>query len=542
VNAPRITGRIAAIPAGLWNAEVLAPQFRYELTCHLPAYMAIEKVLAAEYLRMGLLRRDQAMAIIAVLSDITAGGLTADPRSNMSDIAFAIERHVLDRVDAIPAAWHADRSRNDYQACAQLMHARGRLLGCGAGLADCARAALALAERHTSTPMPGFTHLRPAQVVTPGFYLTALADQLAGSLRRILAIYDRVDACPLGAGPMAGQELPWDRRRMARLLGFAAAQEHPLVAVASRGWMLEIAAEFSSFGVTLSRFVTDIMTWGAMGLLDLPDELSGISSAMAQKRNFPILERIRGRTAHLTAYYLDAAMAQRGTPFSNSVEVAKEGGGERLASAFDDMSSVLALLGGVLGGMTFDADRTRAACVPGHLGAFSLANLLTLRADIPWREAQVITGEYAAVARAPAEPELLTAIAGRHGHAIADAAGLLAIVTDPDQLLRVKDTECSTHPTAVKALAAAQRDDLVALSAGLARRAAAAIPAGDDRLLSLDPDDIREAPCATRVLSTRSATRRCCGSAPGQGTARRPAPDAARPPCTPNWSCRTCTG
>lgn len=529
-----VTGRITGAPADLWDREVLSPQFGHELTCYLPGYAAIEKTLAAEYLRMGLLTRERATAVIAALDGLTAEALTADPRANMSDIAFAIERYVLDAIGSpVPAAWHADRSRNDYQACAQLMYARERLLGCGAELAACARAAVTLTERYTATPMPGFTHLRPAQVITPGFYLTALADQLAGTLRRLLAVYDRIDTCPLGAGAMAGQELPWDRARMARLLGFAAVQDHPLVAVASRAWALDIAAEFSTFGVTLSRFVTDIMTWGAMGLLDLPDELSGISSAMPQKRNFPVLERIRGRTAHLTSCYLDMAMAQRGTPFSNSVEVAKEGGAGRLTGAFADLASVLRLLACVLGGMTFDADRMRAACQSEHLGGFSLANLLVLRAGIPWREAQVIVGEYAATAPAPGAPgaaDLLAAIARRHGHAPGDLADLLAAAADPDWLLRVKATEFSAHPAAVAALAGVQRDALDALTAGLARRAAAATPAGTSRLLDTEPED----PCATRPLSTRSATRRWygCGSA---------ARLTAGPPSTPSSNCRTCT-
>jgi hypothetical protein len=55
-GAPPGARRKAAIktPAQLWHDEVLAPQFRYEVANLLPWYLAIEKVLLPEYVRMGL--------------------------------------------------------------------------------------------------------------------------------------------------------------------------------------------------------------------------------------------------------------------------------------------------------------------------------------------------------------------------------------------------------------------------------------------------------------------------------------------------------
>ncbi|MFD2122944.1 lyase family protein [Streptomyces cirratus] len=63
-------------------------------------------------------------------------------------------------------------------------------------------------------PMPGYTHFQAAQVITPGFHLAAVAEHLLHTQRRLVQTYDGIDACPLGAGAMAGQELPWDRDRM----------------------------------------------------------------------------------------------------------------------------------------------------------------------------------------------------------------------------------------------------------------------------------------------------------------------------------------
>lgn len=469
-----LTGRIRTAPAALLHREILEPQFQHEMRHLLPWYVHCEKVLLLEYLRMGLLDPSQAGAVAALLHGLDGPALAADPDANMSDAAFAVEAYVRDRLDEPVPAWHVDRSRNDLQACAQLQYGRVLLRDAADGLAECVSAVHRAARRELDTLMPGYTHLQPAQVMTPGFYLAGLSAQLIHTLRRLLAVYDGCDRSPLGAGAMTGQELDWDAGRMATLLGFAAADPHPLSAVASRSWVLEAAAEGALAGVALSRFVTDLMAWGsgAYRFLDLPDELSGISSSMPQKKNFPVLERIRGRTAHLVSGFVDVATAQRAVPFANSVEVSKEGS-SRLTDLFQTLGSLLRLLGVVLDAAVFDRDRMRRACEREYLGGFSLANALTLDCRIPWRTAQVIAGEYIVEAVAagldprPGDPALLRRIAAAHDQDTGgtDLTALLDRVFDPEDGLRSRQAAGSARPDAVAALLDRQAAEAEALRA-----------------------------------------------------------------------------
>nr|WP_205862707.1 lyase family protein [Planosporangium thailandense] len=472
-----LTGRITGGPAAVLHDEVLAPQFQYELTHLLPRYVAIEKVLVVEYLRLGVLDEDDARSVGALLHAIGPELLAADRATNMSDIAFALERHVEEHLPRSVPRWHVDRSRNDLQACAQLMFGRAQLLDLAGRLRDFGRTARQLAGATRELPMPGYTHFQAAQVITPGFYLAAVSEQVQHTLRRLLATYDGIDACPLGAGAMSGQHLPWDRERMARLLGFPRSQPVALTAVASRGWVVELTAELSMLGVALSRFATDLLTWGGSehGFIDLPDELSGISSAMPQKKNFPVLERIRGRTAHLTAYHLDAVLGQRNTPYANLVEVSKEAGANLLA-ACDTLRSVLRLFTAVLTGLTFRADRMRAACEREFLGGFTLATALTLNEGVPWRRAQVMAGRYVVAAVAagldPTRPDaaLLGRIAAECDHPLDDPAAALAEVFDVDGALRGMRSAGSAHPDAVAAVLAEQEREDDRLNAQWAAR------------------------------------------------------------------------
>lgn len=476
-----LTARIAEGPSELIAEEVLLPQLRHEAARLLPHYVRAERVLVAEYLRMGLIDDAAATRLTATLGEVTEEAVLADPDAAMADTAFAIEQFVGERLGPdLPAVWHADRSRNDLQACAQLMHGRDRVLDAVAALLRCAATIPYQARRYADTPMPGYTHLQAAQVMTPGFYLAGLADHLIRTARRFLTAHDDMARCPLGAGAMTGQELDWDRPRMATLLGFAAPHPHPLTAVASRSWLLDLTAEGSAFGVTLTRFATDLMAWGgsAYGFLELPDALAGISSAMPQKKNYPVLERIRGRAAHLTAHHVDVAMTQRATAFGNSVEVSKEGCGA-MTRLFDDLGSVLRLLALVLDHLSFDEAATRAACEGEFLGGFSLANRLTVGAGIPWRTAQVIAGEYIMAVRrlglppANTRPDLLAdAIRARHGEPPGEPrlAAMLGEAFDLDQGLFGRQRSGSAHPAAVRQLIVEQEAEIARLNAALDKR------------------------------------------------------------------------
>jgi argininosuccinate lyase len=492
-GAGLLTGRIESGPSQIIRAEVLEPQYAYEVRHLLTYYVSIEKVFVLEYLRMGLMSPGQG-AEIAALLDIASGAVThADPAATMSDIAFALEQHVQrGLVEPVPA-WHVDRSRNDFQACAQLMFLKGSTLEVAVDLLGLWRAVHSLAKRHLHDPMPGYTHFQAAQIISPGFTLAAFGEELLHSTLRLAATHDLIDAAPLGAGAMAGQELPWDRHRMARLLGFSRVQESALTSVASRRAAAEVTAELSLLGAAISRYMTDMLTWGSSDCdyIDLPDDLSGISSAMPQKKNFPVLERIRGRSAHLTAFHIDVLLGQRNTPYANLVEVSKEAGAH-VADAVGTARSMLRLLTLVMSNLIFRTGRMRASCERDFFGGFTLANRLTLDHGVPWRQAQIIVGDYIRAALAHelkpqcVAPELLHAAAADHGFTLGDVEQALRESFDVDYALLVKKTSGSTHPGAVAELLRGQEAACLELDNTLvaARERTAAAIAGIDRELT----------------------------------------------------------
>ncbi|PEI42702.1 argininosuccinate lyase [Bacillus pseudomycoides] len=454
-----LTGRIKIGPSEVLHQEVLEPQFIYELEYYLLYYVAIEKVLLTEYKRLELITNENKEMIMKILDKVTKESINPDPTANMSDIAFAIEKFVEQNLEGEVPAWHIDRSRNDFQSCAQIMFGREQLLQVIKEMRDLSNSVYKLAKKTVYLPMPGYTHYQAAQIITLGFYLTAVNEQILLVMEKLLGVYDEMNKCPLGAGAMAGGEFEWDRNRMAMLLGFSEPRNHALIAVASRDWTLQISSELSNFGVFLSRFVTDLIQWGSSEykFIDLPDQLSGISSAMPQKKNFPIFERIRGKTAHLHAFYSDFVLGQRNTAYSNLVETSKEAG-THVITMFETFKSTIRLLKTTVDNLSFNEKRMLDVCTEEFFGGFSLANKLTLSSGIPYRRAQVIAGQYILkMMETGFRPEhidigVLKGIGLEHGLQIKLTSEQLKSAFDVTHNIENKKTIGSTNPNDIKIL------------------------------------------------------------------------------------------
>ncbi|AVT14597.1 lyase family protein, partial [Paracidovorax avenae] len=113
------------------------------------------------------------------------------------------------------------------------------------GLNAVREVAIARASEHAGVVMPGYTHLQSAQPITYGHYLAALADALARDARRIEVAMEGFDACPLGAGAIAGTAFPIQRQETARLLGFSGCVGNSLDAVASRDFAWELMSSMA---------------------------------------------------------------------------------------------------------------------------------------------------------------------------------------------------------------------------------------------------------------------------------------------------------
>ncbi|MGE8450474.1 MAG: argininosuccinate lyase [Pseudomonadales bacterium] len=273
-------------------------------------------------LRAGLMPREPAISLARALQRMERDGAAAvslDPQRE--DAYFNYEAHLMGLAGSeVGGRLHVARSRNDILATHDRLRARDAGLNVLDGLNAVREVAISRAEQYAGVVMPGYTHLQSAQPITYGHYLAAAADAIARDAARIEQALAHIDACPLGAGALAGTTFPIQREETARLLGFDRCVDNSLDAVASRDFAWELMSAMTIASLTWGRIAQDFYVWATpeFGLVNFPDRVAGTSSIMPQKKNPVVVEYLKGKTSHLIALFTASMTAVKGTHFTHS--------------------------------------------------------------------------------------------------------------------------------------------------------------------------------------------------------------------------------
>ena len=225
-----------------------------------------------------------------------------DSSSGAEDIHELIESLVIKKIGmASGGKMHTARSRNDQVVLDIRMKIRDDINIICNCLLDTIESLVSVAKNHQKTIMPLYTHLQQAQAGLLSHYLLAHADALLRDFQRLYGTFERVNQCPLGAGPVGGTSIPIDRHSTAKMLGFDDLVENSIDATSTRDFVAEYLAMISILMTNLSRISEDFILWSTseFSFIELADEFTSPSSIMPQKKNPDILELTRGKTAEV---------------------------------------------------------------------------------------------------------------------------------------------------------------------------------------------------------------------------------------------------
>jgi len=336
--------------------------------------------------------RDAAKVLFVLKKLLSSGIGSIDLSSDFEDIHMAVEAHIIREAGDAGGRLHTARSRNDQVATDLRMKARSDLLLLSKAVAGLVGSLLEVAEKHTLTLIPAYTHLQRAQPTTLGHHLSAYADSLQRSLDRLEGAYTRVDICPLGAAAVTTTSFPINRERTAELLGFSGVLGNSMDAVSSRDYMAEIAAAASIISIDISRICEELIVWSTseFGFIELDSSHSSTSSIMPQKKNPDILEITRARTASAFGGLTTILTMLRSLPQSYNRDL------QEVSPVFfrtvDTVVSSLVLLGRVVASMKINSDAMNTACTDDFLTATELADVIVREKNLPFRTAHQIVG------------------------------------------------------------------------------------------------------------------------------------------------------
>lgn len=271
---------------------------------------------------------------------------------DLEDVHLNIEKRLTELIGDAGKRLHTGRSRNDQVATDIRLYLRDEIDRLNERLKQLQLALVDVAEQHTDTIMPGFTHLQVAQPVTFGHHLLAYVEMFSRDSERLQDCRSRVNRLPLGAAALAGTTFPIDRERVARSLGFEAVARNSLDAVSDRDFAIEFCHAATLIMLHLSRLSEELIIWMSprVGFIDLADRFCTGSSIMPQKKNPDVPELARGKTGRVVGHLMALITLMKAQPLAYNKDNQEDK--EPLFDTVDTLSDTLTIFADLVRGIT----------------------------------------------------------------------------------------------------------------------------------------------------------------------------------------------
>ncbi len=234
------------------------------------------------------------------------------------DIHMNIESRLFQIIGEEAGYVHTARSRNDQVITDFKIWIRAANNEININIDKVIKNTLKLAEKNIQTIMPGFTHLKNAQVISFAHYLMSYVEMFNRDKKRFLNNLDSLDENPLGVAALAGTSFNIDRNYTSRKLGFKRPTNNSIDTVSDRDFVLDFLYSISVCSMHISRIAEELIIWNSDGfnLINLSDKVVTGSSIMPQKKNPDLLEYLRGKSGNAYGNLFSMLTILKGLPLS----------------------------------------------------------------------------------------------------------------------------------------------------------------------------------------------------------------------------------
>ncbi|PAF45495.1 argininosuccinate lyase [Helicobacter sp. 11S02629-2] len=352
------------------------------------------KAHAKGLFKIGILTKEELDSITAglerVQKEIEEGKFVF--KLSHEDIHMSIETRLTELIGEVGKKLHTARSRNDQVALDFSLYCNEENAYLQNLILELITTLTNLASLHTTTLMPGMTHLQHAQPISFGFHLMAWVASLKKDYLRFKSAKERNDECPLGSAALAGSVYGNDRDFVAKELGYTRASMNAMESVSSRDFALDLSYAIATLMMHISRMAEELILWSSyeFKFVSFSDEYSTGSSIMPQKKNPDVAELLRGKSGRTFGNLMALLTVLKGLPlaYNKDMQEDKEGVFDSVATA----KISLLILKASLETLSIHKENMLAMCQKGHLNATDLADFLVKEHAIAFRDAHHIVG------------------------------------------------------------------------------------------------------------------------------------------------------
>ena len=234
------------------------------------------------------------------------------------DIHMNIEKRLFQIIGEEAGYVHTARSRNDQVITDFKLWLKSATKEISNNLDKVIKSSIKLAEKNIHTIMPGFTHLKNAQVISFAHYLLSYVEIFNRDKKRFSNNLESLNENPLGVAALSGTSFNIDRDYTTKKLGFKKPTNNSIDTVSDRDYVLDFLYSVSVCSMHISRIAEDLIIWNSDGfnLINLSDKVVTGSSIMPQKKNPDLLEYLRGKSGNSYGNLFSMLTILKGLPLS----------------------------------------------------------------------------------------------------------------------------------------------------------------------------------------------------------------------------------
>lgn len=275
----------------------------------------------------------------------------------------AIEQFLSDNYGEVGKKIHTGRSRNDQSLVMIRLFMKEKLKKIETDLNLLIKTFNKKINKTKKIPMPGYTHMQRAMPTNVGVWLGSFLDGLKDFKKTLKATLDIIDQNPLGSASGFGiNNFKNDREFTTKKLGFKKTQKNPMYCGLSRGYFENIVLQNLSQAMILSgRFANDLLlfTTSEFDFLFLPNSFTTGSSIMPQKRNYDLIEIMRGNVKVFLSYQgqIQNIISTLGSGYQRDLQLTKK----PLIEGVELCEKTLKILNQIVNHLEFKEDKLKQA-------------------------------------------------------------------------------------------------------------------------------------------------------------------------------------
>ncbi len=303
------------------------------------------------------------------------------------DIHMNIEKRLFQIIGEDAGYVHTARSRNDQVITDFKIWIKNSTYDINDNISKIIRSTIKLAEKNIETIMPGFTHLKNAQVISFAHYLMSYVEMFNRDKKRFFNNLDNLNENPLGVAALAGTSFNIDRNFTSKKLGFQRPTNNSIDTVSDRDFVLDFLFAASLCAMHISRIAEELIIWNSDGfnLIKLSDKVVTGSSIMPQKKNPDLLEYLRGKSGTIYGNLFSMLTILKGLPLSYFKDLQDDK--EILFKSYDNLNNCLKIFDEILKNFSPNKNKMLELANSGYTTATDLADYLVQNHSMSFRKA-----------------------------------------------------------------------------------------------------------------------------------------------------------